>query len=210
MTTADFDFTPEHRAYFDELCLAVKDAQDNPDHWDQSDWHCNTSHCIGGFGDMRRNDLLPQDKWPWERAPVPSAFALDYPYWKANAEIFCGRNTLEMIVEHLEHIRIHGFQYNREGYDRIGRDKDGFDREGYDHEGYDREGYDSDGYNTAGYNRQGYNEDGYDEDGYDRIGHDCKGYDAEGYDREGYDREGYDRMGCDRMGCDRSDLDLND
>ena len=103
---ADFNFSPEHRAYFDELCLAVKDAQDYPDHWDQSDWHCNTSHCVAGFGDMRRNGLSPQDVWP--QTTRLSAFAIDYPYWGLDAEIFSGGNTLKMILEYLEQIRVYG------------------------------------------------------------------------------------------------------
>ena len=158
-TTTDFDFTPEHRVYFDELCLAVKDAQDNPNHWNQRYWHCNTSHCIAGFADMRRNALLPQGAWPHNQRI--SAFAIDYPYWGIDAEIFSSGNTLKTILGCLEHIRVHGFEYNRKGYG-----EDSYDREGYDKDGYDREGYDSQGYGEDGYNKDGYNKDGYDEDGY--------------------------------------------
>lgn len=172
-TTADFDFTPEHRAYFDELCLAVKDAQDNPDHWDQSDWHCNTSHCIGGFGDMRRNGLSPQDAWP----QTVTVFAIDYPYWGLEAEIFSGSNSLTTILECLEFIRVHGFEYNREGYNIDGYDKDGYDEDGYDcferdKNGFDSNGYDFHGYDYEGYDHEGYDHEGYDKDGYDRSGHD--------------------------------------
>jgi hypothetical protein len=137
---ADFDFTPEHRAYFDELRLAVQDAQNNPDHWDQSHWHCQTSHCIAGFGDMRRNGLAPQDEFPKDK-PEIAQFAFDYPYWRVKAEIFASTNSMATILECLENIRVNGFEYNRDGYDRSGYDKDGYNESGYNRDGYNRDGY---------------------------------------------------------------------
>jgi hypothetical protein len=134
-----FNFTPEERLYFDQLRLAVQDAQDNPDHWDQSRWHCQTSHCIAGFGDMRQEGLKPTDSYPDGDG---SPFADEYPYWGFRAEIFSSKNSLATIVECLNHIEAKGFEYDRSGHNMFGYDRDGYDRNGYDRFGYDKTGLD--------------------------------------------------------------------
>jgi hypothetical protein len=45
-----------------EATLAAIEA--NPGHWDQSTWHCGTSHCFAGFAEMLRLGLSPTEECP--------------------------------------------------------------------------------------------------------------------------------------------------
>jgi hypothetical protein len=147
-----FNFTPEERAYFDRLCLAIKDAQANPDHWSQRNWHCKTSHCIAGFGDMRQEGLKPTDLYPGGN---DSPFADEYPYWGFKAEIFSSGNSMTTILACLEYIEIKGFEYDRSGHNVFGYDRDGYNQRGWDRDGYNRRGFDRHGYNRQGFDRHG-------------------------------------------------------
>jgi hypothetical protein len=43
-----------------EATLAA--IESHPDHWDQSSWHCGTSHCFAGFAEMLRLGRSPVEK----------------------------------------------------------------------------------------------------------------------------------------------------
>lgn len=45
-----------------EATLAAIEA--NPDHWNQTAWHCGTSHCFAGFAEMLRLQMNPTDEMP--------------------------------------------------------------------------------------------------------------------------------------------------
>ena len=41
-----------------ELLQKTLDAiKANPQHWDQTKWHCNTSHCFAGFAELISNNM---------------------------------------------------------------------------------------------------------------------------------------------------------
>ncbi len=41
---------PKDKAERDErLRLVLKTIEENPQHWEQREWHCETSHCFAGF-----------------------------------------------------------------------------------------------------------------------------------------------------------------
>lgn len=41
------------KLYANRLRQTLQDVKNNPEHWDQSLWHCNTSHCFAGFAEVR-------------------------------------------------------------------------------------------------------------------------------------------------------------
>ena len=47
-----------------EATLAAIEA--NPQHWEQAEWHCGTSHCFGGFAEMLRLGKSPTCQAPLE------------------------------------------------------------------------------------------------------------------------------------------------
>jgi hypothetical protein len=159
----------------------------NPESWDQTQWHCGSSHCFAGHAQLMSGN--PQDSRTTRRDA--RAF-LDMSRVDADWA-FAGHRTLDELKELLS-----------DGYDRDGYDRDGYDRDGYDRDGYDRDSYNHDGYDHDGYDHDGYDRDGLDRDGYNRDGYNRDGYNRDGLDRDGYNRDGYDRDGLDRDGLDRN------
>lgn len=41
------------KLYADRLTQTLTNVKNNPDHWDQSHWHCGTNHCFVGFAEMQ-------------------------------------------------------------------------------------------------------------------------------------------------------------
>ena len=39
------------------LQLTLKTIKENPEHWDQTRWHCGTSHCFAGFAQLIYNNI---------------------------------------------------------------------------------------------------------------------------------------------------------
>lgn len=158
------------------LLTALAQIETHPETHDQMTWHCDTAHCVGGWGQIlagkKPNDATAQ-------RDARQFFGLTY--YEAD-RLFAAHNTLDRIREIIE-------QLTAEGYGS-GYDSAGYDRFGLDRFGYDRDGYDCDGFNSAGYDRQGY----------DSAGFDCDGFDRSGYDRQGYDSDGLDRMNRTREG----------
>lgn len=95
-----------------DLVLATIEA--NPSHWDQSDWHCGTSHCFAGFAQYLAVD--------WNLSmPATGCFTLtidgkkraawdDAEVWLGidgvqSSRLFCGGNSfckLESIVSEIK------------------------------------------------------------------------------------------------------------
>ena len=128
---------------------------DNPETWDQRDWHCGTTHCFAGHVQIMGGRAKDDDTCPQDLTDLLQCSAEDAA-WLTNS-----RRTLSELHEYVA-AYVNGTPYfDRYGYDPHGYDRNGFNCEGYDREGYDREGYD----------REGYGRNGYDRNGYDRNGH---------------------------------------
>lgn len=39
------------------LQLTLKTIKENPQHWNQENWHCGTSHCFAGFVELISNNI---------------------------------------------------------------------------------------------------------------------------------------------------------
>jgi hypothetical protein len=143
------------------LVTALDLIENNPSHWDQSNWHCGTSHCLAGFCDIVQNyTVIDLNKIKFD---VPTSdFAIQNP--KLNY-LFKADNTLDYIRDEINYLTTSA---NITGYDSNGYDRYGYDSNGYDRYGYDSNGYDSNGYDRYGYDRYGYDSNGYYYDGYDR------------------------------------------
>ena len=155
--------------------------EQHPDTWDQSQWHCGSTHCFAGWAQLLSGKTSNE-----ETTRRDARIYLDISIHEADY-FFDARRTLEEL---------------KDGYTRAGLDLDGYDRAGLNLAGYDRAGYDRAGYNRAGYDWYGYNRAGLNLAGYDRDGYDRYGYDRYGYNRAGLDWAGYNRAGYDRDGLD--------
>ena len=50
--------------------------KNNPEHWDQSRWHCGTSHCFAGVAEMLAQNIDPTTKYASESTKVIAEKAL--------------------------------------------------------------------------------------------------------------------------------------
>lgn len=167
------------REYALRLGRIVNRILENPECWDQTEWHYGTTHCIMGHaqidaGKEPNSSMAFYDGMEWLGLSIEDA------NWLSAS----GRKLPEIYA--FATASLAGIAY--------------FGPSGYDPNGYDRDGYDREGYNKIGYNRQGYDSSGYDRQGYDRQGYDMEGYGWDGYDRDGYNRQGYDKNGYNRGG----------
>jgi hypothetical protein len=130
----------------------------NPDRWDQTQWHspCGSSHCLAGHAQLAAG--LPADNY-LARAEAKAYLGLEHE----EAEwLFAGERTLSQLERAC---RTGQCLIYDEAYGPDGFDPDGFDRDGCDRDGYDCQGYDVVGYDRDGFDREGYDADGYDRDG---------------------------------------------
>jgi hypothetical protein len=140
----------------------------NPSCWDQSKWHCGTSHCFAGHAQIM---LTGKENIDTVRRDARIFFGMS----KAEADYyFAGNRTIDELKTAADEDLYNPAGYDRDGYDRAGYDRDGFDQDGFDWDGYDRDGYDRDGYDRAGYDRDGFDQDGFDWDGFDQDGFDSE------------------------------------
>ena len=142
-----------NQANYDTVIAKITE---NPDCWDQTEWHCGTTHCFAGWAQIlsgRQADgaTTRRDARRW----------LELTWSEANY-LFDAKRTIKDFRDGYGRAG-----YHRAGYDSAGYDSQGYGRDGYGRGGYFRDGYDSDGYNRAGYGRDGYGRDGYDSDGLD-------------------------------------------
>ena len=54
------------------LLATLEWIESHPLHWDQSTWHCGTSHCFAGVGQMLMRSLDPEKEFPEATATGPS------------------------------------------------------------------------------------------------------------------------------------------
>jgi hypothetical protein len=45
----------------ERLWATLKAVEDNPNHWNQDNWHCGTSHCFAGFAELIATELQPEN-----------------------------------------------------------------------------------------------------------------------------------------------------
>lgn len=120
---------PEFRKDRADEILAM--IESDPSCWDQEVWHCGTSHCFGGWAQIKSG--RPADFYTVRR---DARLWLGITAYEAN-RLFSTSNTLEDIRRIISEI---SDGYDREGYDLYGYDRYGFNRCGYDRFGRDRDG----------------------------------------------------------------------
>ena len=125
--------------------------EQHPDTWDQSQWHCGSTHCFAGWAQLLSGKTSNE-----ETTRRDARIYLDISIHEADY-FFGAKRTLEELKD----------GYTRAGLDLAGYDWDGHDRYGYTRAGYNRAGYDRYGYDRYGYNRAGLDRAGYDRDGLD-------------------------------------------
>ena len=142
--------------------------EQHPDTWDQSQWHCGSTHCFAGWAQLLSG--MPAND---ETTRRDARIYLDISIHEADY-FFSPHRTISEL---------------RDGYTRAGYDRDGYDRAGYTRDGLDRAGYNRAGYDRAGYDWAGYNRDGLDRAGYNRAGYNLAGYDRDGLDKHNRPQE---------------------
>jgi hypothetical protein len=89
-----FDYTPEQ--ILDAAKTALEIIKANPETWDQSEWHCETTACLGGWMDIILNV-------PYGTNPEGDDFSTVGRYVLLNDKngdnLFWGLNSLEDLEE---------------------------------------------------------------------------------------------------------------
>lgn len=168
-----------------ELVLAI--IEQNPEKWDQSNWHYNGCHCYMGWTEIILG-ITPTGNCLQSKCYLQERLNLSEINWYYLSAPDVSLVRLKALHKMLFIDGVYG--------------NNGFDDNGFDFQGYDSEGYNSEGYNKLGYNRQGFDEDGFDIEGFDQDGFNIWGFDKNGFDREGYNEDGFNYEGYDRYGYD--------
>ena len=116
----------------------------HPECWDQSQWHCGTTHCIAGLAQVRTGSPVVDGEG--DAAELYKLSAGDAAW------LFASHRSLSEIHAFAAALTRGEMYFDRDGYDRDGYNRTGYDRTGYDRDGY---GYDRDGYDRTGYDRTG-------------------------------------------------------
>jgi len=86
--------------------MAIARIEANPKSWDQSAWHCDTSHCYAGHIDLILCELNAFELPPWAdnlNYNVRAVLGLDKDSWLSITATY---NTLQEIKDH--HVRLFG------------------------------------------------------------------------------------------------------
>jgi hypothetical protein len=124
----------------------------NPNIWNQSEWHCGTSHCFAGHAQIDAG--LPEN---WNTTRTDARIHFGFTQSEANY-YFCPYRSLEELKNALIPLDENGFYRN------------GFNRGGFNCNGFNRGGFNYDGLDCGGFDRYGFNRDGFDRDGFDSDG----------------------------------------
>jgi hypothetical protein len=150
----------------------IETIEANPSCWKQNSWHCGTSHCYGGWAQIKSGK--PANDGTVRR---DARMALGLTLTEANYA-FNGSNSLETIKNLPKYLKEYRDGFDRDGFDRGGFDRGGFNRYGLDPYGFDRDGFNRYGFNRDGLNRHGFNRHGFNRDGFNRDGFDSDGLDV--------------------------------
>lgn len=96
----------------------------HPETWDQTQWHCGTSHCFAGWAQVLSGK--PADETTARR---DARIYLDLSSWQAD-QLFHASTTLDELQA--------GVSKDRETYDRQGYNMAGYDMAGYDRDALDQ------------------------------------------------------------------------
>ena len=123
------------------LKAVLQQIEDHPETWNQGGWHCNTSHCVGGWAQVMSGKEEDSDYVVIHARKWLSLSETEAKY------LFNAYRTLDQIRTFVKQAEdcVNGNEFPYYGYDRNGRDKNGLNRQGIDIDGYDIHGYDSDG-----------------------------------------------------------------
>jgi hypothetical protein len=101
-------------------------VKSNPACWDQAHWHCGTTHCFAGHGQIMSGR-------PANTETVRKDARIFYDLNKGDADwAFNPNRTLEDIEQLVVSNGYDCDGYNRDGYNRYGYDCDGYDCDGLD------------------------------------------------------------------------------
>lgn len=71
--------------------------ESNPRHWDQTNYHCGTSHCFAGVVEMLADGLDPQEEYDSTCTVERARLSLGLDYWVAGILWFSPYLTLDNI-----------------------------------------------------------------------------------------------------------------
>lgn len=178
----------------ENIKLVLDIIENNPNFWYQRAWHCDISHCFGGWAQvLSGKELSNLDNIVRRDARIFFGFNIQEANYYFSAD-----RTLDELKTALLNF------YDEQGFGRDGYDRDGFNQDGFNQDGYDRDGFNQYGYDRYGFNRGGFDLNGFDLNGFDRYGFDRNGFNVYGFNRNGFDRNGYDRNGFDRDQLDKN------
>lgn len=111
------------------LAEVMNHILENPETWDQSQWHCGSSHCFAGWaqifsGEEEDSNTAPYDAQKWLEIND------DDSDW-----LFGAQRQLRELHAFVDGVVNHDSEFDLDGFDQHG-----FSRSGYDIKGYDREG----------------------------------------------------------------------
>lgn len=131
------------------LVTAFNHILENPAKWNQTMWHCNSSHCFLGWVQVLHD--LPHTLHIGELDELTGIPTRDLE-WLSDFN----RTLFEIRCYIVTELSGQSF-FSEDGYSRLGYNRDGYDRNGFDRNGYDRDGYDWYGRDERGYDRDGFN-----------------------------------------------------
>ncbi len=134
----------------ENIKLVLDHIENNPECWQQTNWHCGTSHCFAGWAQVlsgkEEND-----------ATVRRDARMFFGFNRQEADYyFHGDRKLEELKTALLD------EFYNDGYNQYGLDRDGYNRNGYNSNGFDRDGFNFDGFNFDGFDKDGFDRDGLD------------------------------------------------
>jgi uncharacterized protein YjbI with pentapeptide repeats len=91
-----------NQTHIDRLNQTTALVEANPDQWDQKVWHCGTSHCWAGFGDLLANQL-PVDQYFFEdecqlETVDASWYGLSYNAWITITHCSNSLDSIKLLV----------------------------------------------------------------------------------------------------------------
>jgi hypothetical protein len=98
--------------------------ENNPETWDQSSWHCGTSHCFAGHAQILAGKEINDETCRRDARTFFGFTGFEADYF------FYSYRTLEELKTSLDPNSLRNYDLyslDEEGYDRYGYDEDGLD-----------------------------------------------------------------------------------
>ena len=103
----------------------------NPESWDQTKWHCETSHCFAGHAQNLWRNQICHGYIGTEIVRQEARLYVGLTKFEADY-LFSVYRTFKDFQEFLEKYDDPTFIYYVDGYNKDGYDKDGYDDDGLD------------------------------------------------------------------------------